>query len=396
MSPRPRLAVAFPLPLERVHMGKDVGLIPEGLRRRGWDVELHCVAADGDDWPMPVRTASLGELATPEYWPGRELDAAVVFTFIAHGDIAHAVRSAGVRTIGKGDTDGLVSPRMYPRETLRETLWHRGGPVWRARSIGSWIARVGPLHGAQVRAVEHAIASSDAFVVETEPARRRIVRVLERHGSPELAARMQTVPNPVGPAFTDHEVPAERDKLIVAVGRWDDPQKNARLLARALSRFLDAHPDHRAHVVGAAADTRFRDRWEGRLAATPHIEQSELASLLGRARIMASSSRWEAASLACFEALACGCTLVGPPLPPFLQAVELGPFGTVADDAGAGGLAAALAREAVAWDAGERDPVAGAAFWRGLVHVDSVAARFEELLTDQGAPERPGRASTSS
>jgi hypothetical protein len=396
MSSRPRLAVVFPLPLQRVHLGKDVGLIPEGLRHRGWDTELHCVAAKGDDWPLPVHVASLDALATPSYWDGRGLVGAVVFTFIAHGDVAHAVRSAGVRTVGKGDTDGLVSPRMFPRETLRETLWHRGGPVWRARSIASWIARAGPLHGAQVRAVQRAIASPDAFVVETEPARRRIVYVLERNGAPELADRVHTVLNPVRPVFTDSEVMPERDRLVVAVGRWDDPQKNARLLASALRNFLAQHADHRAHVIGAAADTRFRDRCEGRLTATPHMDQGELAALLGRARIMVSGSRWESSSLAGLEALASGCTVVGPPLAPFLHAVELGPFGTVQTAGGARGLAAALAHEAMAWDAGERDAIECAAFWRSLLRIDSVAARFEALLTGQRSPERPGRASTSS
>ena len=360
-------------------MGKDPGLIPLGLRERGWEVELHAPAVVGD-WPIPVHEAPLRDLGDPAYWAGRGLDAAIVTTFLSHGAIVRALREAGVRVIAKGDTQGLLSPRAFPSESLVEAVWHGGGPVFRTRALVSWVLRAGPLHGAQLREVRDVVDASDVCTVETEPARRRVVHLLERAGAPGLARRVHTVLTPIRTAFTRGPVPPERERLVVAIGRWDDPLKNARLMARALRRYLASHPDQRATVVGTAAERRFRDRAGGRLTVLEHAEQDELVALLRRARIVAASSRIESFSLAAHEGLASGCSVAAPPLSPFLQMAEFGPYASIQDGRGPQALADAIAAEARAWDAGERDPVEIAAFWRGLVDVDAVARRYEELL----------------
>ena len=62
-----RVAVVFPFALEAGHLGKDLFLIPEGLRRRGVDVELHCPTAQpGVDWPLQVRKSDLERTSAKE------------------------------------------------------------------------------------------------------------------------------------------------------------------------------------------------------------------------------------------------------------------------------------------------------------------------------------------
>ena len=374
-------------------MGKDPGLIPLGLRERGWEVELHAPAVPPGDWPIPLHAAPLRDLADSSYWAGRDLDAAIVTTFLAQAAIPSALREAGVRVIGKGDTQGLLSPRVFPRESLVEAVWHGGGPVYRARSLASWILRAGPLHGAQLRTLRAAVESAEASTVETDLARRRVVHLLERGGAPELAARVHTVLTPVRPAFTRGQVPLERERLVVAIGRWDDPLKNAGLMARALRRFLEAHSDHRAAVVGTAAARRFRDRSDGRIAVVEHLDEDGLVALLRRARIVAASSRVESFSLAAHEGLASGCSVAAPRLAPFAQMAAHGPYATLTAGRGPAALADAIAAEARAWEAGERDPAAIAGHWRLLLDIDRVAARYEELLgLTAGDRPVPGRA----
>lgn len=390
----PRLAGVFPLTLEPVHMGKDPGLIPLGLRERGWEVELHAPAVEGD-WPVPVHTAPLSELVDPAYWAERGLDAAIVTTFLRHGAVVSALRDAGVRVVAKGDTDGLLSPRAFPRESLREAVWHRGGPVYRARSLASWVLRAGPLHGREMRTLRELVASADAFTAESDPARDRIVQLLDRYGAPELATRVHTVLTPIRPTFTRGEVPREREPLVVAVGRWDDPQKNARLLAGALRRFLASHDGYRATVIGASATRRFGDLGE-QVTAVEWADEDEMLALLRVARIVAASSRFESFSLAAHEGLASGCSVAAPRLAPFMQMEAAGGCATLQDGRGPAALADAIAAEAGAWEAGERDPAAIAAAWRARVDVDAVAERYEELLgrRTSGSPERdqPARA----
>ncbi|HEX2084892.1 MAG TPA: glycosyltransferase family 4 protein [Solirubrobacteraceae bacterium] len=379
-----RFALVVVHELLPVQLGKDPGLIPLGLRDRGWEVELHAPSGSGEGWPFPVHVAPLSEMASPGYWAPRGIDGAVVYSFFRHGPIIRALAAGGARVIGKGDTDGFLAPRLHAWPTLEIALHHRAGPTGKALQLANWLGRVGPLHRRELDEIRDAVGSSHAFVVESEPARRRVAGLLRRYGPAQLAERLRVVPIPIAPVFTRGDVAREREPLVVAAGRWDDPQKNGPLMARALRRFLDAHPGWRAHVVGARAQRLFGGE---RVDVTAQMPREELAALFGRARIVASSSRFEAAALAVHEGLACGCTIATTPLAPFEHVVAQGPFGTLAAErrplsrpGAAAALAGALEREAAAWDAGERDPVAVAAFWRAAMDVDAVAVRFEELL----------------
>lgn len=359
------VAVVFPLPIEPVHLGKDVFLIPEGLRRLGFEVELHCPSArGGGEWPVPVVTGPVGDAS---YWRERDLDAAIVFSFLHNARLLEAVQASGARVVAKADSDGAVVARAHPRETLRYAWFDSPQLSKRAVALAYWLGRVGPLHRRELSSVVAAVDTADATVVETEPAREAVARVVG-------AERLVTIPNPVGDAFTSVPVPAEREKLIVAIGRWDLPVKDAPLLAAALRRFLSERPDHRAVVIGREGERTFggldRVEYHGQLP------QEEIVPLLGRARTFVSSSRWESFCLAAHEALAMGCSAVGPKLPPFVDIASRGPYGTVATARDAAGLAAALAAESDA----SRDPRSTAVFWRERLQVEAVARRFAELL----------------
>ncbi len=376
-----RVATVFTEPLRPFHRGKEVGLIPLGLRDRGWAVETHAPDADPSLWDYPVHVASLEQLAAPAYWAGRELDALLVYSFFRHEPIMRAVRAAGARVVVKGDTDGLLSARLEPRRTFAMAA-HAGTARTRPLQVAHWLARLGPLHRREVAQLAAAVELADAFALESDPARDRLAAILRHHGRADLVARLHVVPSPASPAFTRTEVLREREPLVVAAGRWDDPQKNAPLLAAALERFLAEHPGWRAHVVGAGAEALFRRHG---IEVTSQLAHDDLATLVRRARVVASSSRWESFSLAVHEGLACGCSFAATPLAPFRHAAARGPFGTLAGRRGAAGLAAALAAEAAAWDSGARDPAAIAAFWRGELDVDAVAGRFETLLAPRAA-----------
>jgi glycosyltransferase involved in cell wall biosynthesis len=372
-----RVAVVFPFRLEAGHLGKDLFLIPEGLRRLGYEVELHCPAAQPDvPWPLPVITAGPDELERPEHYAGRDLGAAIVFSFLRFPRLLAAVRPAVPILVAKGDTTGQSLVRAHPRATLVHALHDQPRRTQRARAVLEWLARLGPLAGRDARQLHRVLRIADVTVVETEAARDAVRHALVRTGAAELDARLRVLPNPVEDAFTTRTLQSDREPLVVAVGRWDVAAKDAPLLARTLDRFLADHPDQRAVVAGDGGDGVFGERVE-RVGRLP---QEALAPLLGRARIIVTSSHWESFSLSSHEGLAMGCTVSGPALQPLRDAVALGPYGTLAERRSARGLAGALAAEAAAWDAGRRDPLAGAAFWRARLRVDAVAERFADLL----------------
>jgi glycosyltransferase involved in cell wall biosynthesis len=375
-----RVAVVFPLPLEEVHLGKDVFLIPEGLRRLGFDVELHTPKALGDAWPLAVVEAGPRGLDDPAHWRGRDLDGALVISFLRHASVLAAARAAGARVVAKADTTGEVIARVHPRATLEYALHDRETLRLRASLVASWLARLGPLHRREAGELVRALGTADATTVETTPARDAVLQVLERKGATQLVSRLAVVPNPVADPFVRAAVPAERERLVVAVGRWDLAVKDAPLLAAALERFLGERDDHRAIVVGAGGETTWAGRGAGRLEHVGRLPQHDIVTLLGRARVIVTSSRWESFSLSSHEGLAMGCTVAGPALPPLRDIVAAGPYGAIAPRRDAAALAVALATEAAAWEAGGRDPRAIAATWRSRLDLEVVARRFSELL----------------
>jgi glycosyltransferase involved in cell wall biosynthesis len=373
-----RVAIVFPFPLLPTHRGKDLFLIPEGLRRLGYEVELHCPDAHpGVDWPLPVRVAGAKGLEHSAQYAGRDLSAAIVFSFLRFPRLLAAARDAGLGVVAKGDTTGQSVARAHPRATLVHALYNQPTIPLRAVAVAQWLARVGPLAGRDARELRRVLDIARVTVVETEAARNAVYATLARSGFAGLGERLRVITNPVADPFTHAAVPSMREKLIVAVGRWDLAAKDTPLLSRTLDRFLARHPDHRALIVGDGSDHAFGARVE-RVGRLP---QEEIVPLLGRARIVVTSSRWESFSLSSHEGLAMGCTVVGPALQPLRDVVAAGHYGTLAGRRDAATLADALGREAAAWENGSRDPVAIARFWRPRLEVDAVARAFSDLLT---------------
>src|SRR5262249_58146071 len=90
------------------------------------------------------------------------------------------------------------------------------------------------------------------------PATHRAV-LFGHYGRPELAARVAVIPYPVDECYLRGPVAAAaaRDRRLVAVGRWDDPQKNAPLLAAAVRRVLAVDPAVGFDLVGPGGEVVF-------------------------------------------------------------------------------------------------------------------------------------------
>ena len=375
-----RVAVMFPFRLEREHAGKDVFVIGQALARHGHEVELHCpTATEPGGWPLPVHAVGAAALTDAGYWHGVGADAALAFSFLRFARIVRAIAASGARVVIKGDTTGALVPRYQLASTLREHVYAPETARARIAGIAYWAATVGPLHRRSLGEICGALAAASAATVESDAARERLVRALTRAGRAPEAGRLVTVPSPVPELFLDGPVSVRRDRTVLALGRWDLPVKNAPLLARAFTRFAGERPSYELIVVGRGQQSGPLARagvWDSRAA----MPQRELVELYQRARIVVSSSHFESYSLSSHEALASGCTVVAPPLAPLEDVVAAGPYGTLASGWRPGALAAALAAEADAWDAGSRDPVATAQHWHERLDPHVIAGQYAELL----------------
>jgi glycosyltransferase involved in cell wall biosynthesis len=103
-----------------------------------------------------------------------------------------------------------------------------------------------------------------------------------------------------------------------------------------------------------------------------------------RSRALLLTSRWESGPLVLNEALASGCTVIGPAdVPSVLDACDGGEFGTAVRRRSAAAFADAIRVELARWEQGKRDPAAIAERWRPRFDPADVCRR---LLAYQPAP----------
>lgn len=346
-----------------------------GLEALGHEAFVACPESSDDGFPVPiVSPPDGGGLEDEEFWRGLEADVAIVPSFHQMSSLLELIRGAGVRTIAMGDSDGQMGLRAFPLATLRRKVFSgspdRGHQFRQLRFLARRyllsFRRTDPQDAEFVRSA----ASSDALILGCEEAKFHFRRFLRTAGAGGLQGRVHVSPLAIHRVYVESPDLGRERRGMVAIGRWDDPQKNAPLLARALSRYFgragrEASGDP-VRIFGPGAEELF-----GALGRRfPNVEHrgpqypEVLAEALAGSRFIVFSSRWEGAPHAGCEALSMGATVVGTPIPSLRSWAGGGAYGRVASAHRAGPLAAAIAEEQAAWRRGERDPASIAAAWR--------------------------------
>jgi hypothetical protein len=78
------------------------------------------------------------------------------------------------------------------------------------------------------------------------------------HQVPSLGKRVLIAPYPLDTAFVNAPMPAKRENQVVAIGRWDAPQKDARLLSRVIARYLRDGGSWKFVLIGSNGETLVR------------------------------------------------------------------------------------------------------------------------------------------
>ncbi len=345
-----------------------------GLETLGHEAVVACPESSNDGFPVPIASPRGGGLEDEAFWRGLAVDVAIVPSFHQMSALLETIRAAGALTIAMGDSDGQMGLRAFPLATLRRKVF--SGVADRRRQMRQlrFVAkryllsfrRADPQDAEFVRSAE----SSDALILGCEEARTHFRRFLRRAGAPGLADRVHVAPLAINRVYVESPDLGRERRGMVAIGRWDDPQKNAPLLVRALARYLGragrVARSEPVDIFGPGGEELFG----GLGRRFPNVEHhgpqypEVLADALAGSRFIVFSSRWEGAPHAGCEALSMGATVVGTPIPSLRSWSEGGAYGRVASAHRAGPLAAAMAEERAAWRRGERDPASIAAVWR--------------------------------
>lgn len=383
-----KIAVVHPAIWDPARNSLDPRLYADGFGALGHEAEVVCLEGSRIPAGAQMTTASRGQLTDAAYWGRREVDLALVFTWMGNFDVVQALRRSGAYVVSKGDTDGLMGVRVHPRATAMRALYPARSAIDGARRSWHWLKRYAYLYRREDDELLRTLAEADATIVETPAARTNLLRFLAHYDAAPLTHRLHSVRVPVHPRFSSGALEPKEANLVVSVGRWSDRAKDAGLLRRTLVRLSDceavvAGPDGERVVAGLPD----RVRYVGPLAP------DALKNLFTLARVCLVTSRWEGCHAAGHEALAMGCTIVGPPIPAVESMTLDGRFGVVTSGRAARDLAAAVRRELASWTDGQRDESAIAEYWRRQVHPEAVARQILALIPSvEGDRLRPAAA----
>jgi len=318
------------------------------------------------------------QMASTEFWRAQRLEAALVYTWMGGSrETVDALVGAGVRVVSKGDTDGQLGIRVHPVACFRRMVYSQISPLEKIRAAWFWLKKYLWLHRAEDRRVLENLERSGSTIVETPSARAGIARFLSAYGREDLLAKIHLIGNPVSIDLVESAVP-DKQRKVVAVGRWDDPVKDERLLAAALKRFLHGGREVEVVVLGGGA-SHWLSVLEGHprvrlMGAVPH---AEIVAHLADAQVCLVTSHWEGCMMAAHEMLAMGGTLAGARIP---LLADLSDFATLAHSRRPEEVAVALDTELDAWRKRRRQADQIAAHWRPRLHPHGVARRVAELM----------------
>jgi glycosyltransferase involved in cell wall biosynthesis len=360
----------------------------QGLRELGHEAFAVCTPPAAKGFAEPTLLApSRADLTRADFWPPLALDAAFVITWLGMPEVLRALKPSCPWVVSLADSDGIVGVRAHPRETLERLLAMR--PGWRLKARGAlhWAELLVGAGRHEEEAMIESASLADRIVFGAERPSAHFARFLTTSRRPDLLRKLRVVMYPVDRRFLDSPVRREREDAVLAVGRWDDPQKDATLLSAGIAKALDRGARTRFVLIG-----RGGERWFAPLARRfPAVEYlgvqppQVIADRLARSRAMVFASRWEGSPVAANEALASGCSLVAPSGVPSLRSFCEAGAGTCFGARRPESVAEALEAEMRAWAAGQRRAEVLAAEWRP--RVDPVAVSRALLA------ERPNLAS---
>jgi len=325
--------------------------------------------------PFPLITSAAIE--DPTFWRDLPLDVVLVISRLAPDadNIVSAINAAGLRMILKADSDGTLGYPLVPNY-LRTLSW-RVNPVRTFLRHAKWRLPIRRF----VRKKIDQIAVADAVIVESPKAQSNILSVLKHWKCEHLGSKVFFVPNPVAPDIFAQDAITTKQKLVLAVGRWEDfGSKNTDFMVRSIIEFLHLRNDYRALIIGSGSEVihrllkKYYSDLLGRVRVLEPLNHSILAQRLAEAQILYMPSRMESFGIVAAEALCVGCSIAVTPIESLEYLAADGFSGTVASDFDLTNAKEALLSEAKRWDAGEHSPIEIAGYWRARLDRRTIAS----------------------
>jgi glycosyltransferase involved in cell wall biosynthesis len=362
---------------------RDMGLTCHGLQAAGVESKVVLLDFPGAKQHPDMIRATLVQMEDAQFWRSLELDAVVLGAWAApkYTSIARAIKGGGAKLIIRCDSGAAYDAWQ---KSLKENMYrcylsrrYKGAGFISSCLFSASVAGLFYVPAFYTKKVVEHMSCADLIMNETPEGVRYLKALLCRYGLTGIAARVKCVLHPVA-AVGGYDERVTKEQRIIAVGRWDNYQKNTPMLIESLAKVLEKYPDCEAHIFGSGGDVldrlcrRLPEAVRSRIHIGGQILNSDLETEYQKSRILFMPSRTEGSSVAAEEALCFGCSVVGSSHIFCMRNFVSKNSGTLARKYSVDGMVEALSCEINAWELGLRNAGQIAAGWGQEVCLDAV------------------------
>lgn len=361
---------------------KDVGQIPLGLSRIGYDASIITL----DKPSLKDYTSSIPLIKIKSRTEISDLvkkdDVALFYSDAPIEDI-RLLKSIDAKIVWILDSDGRLGrvgepkPRFYFLRSLRKPIW---------KIPFRFLNVVTPLGSIYERQEIQKLELVDKVVIKSFPALANLAFFVYQHKKNEIIKKISMIPDPVTDDILDTDF-SHKENIVISIGRWDDwLQKNPKDLIKAISKFLQVKKDWKSFILGNGTDVikKYVERFatkevKERIDIIGPVPHDKVKEYLSKSKILFMPSRFESFGIAAGEALCCGCSVVSTQIEP-LSYMTLGGFTGLTSNFDYKNLASSLLLESELWDKGIRKLDKIASFWRENLSLKEISSQFEDII----------------
>jgi hypothetical protein len=284
---------------------------------QGFECVTFCRDGLQGNYPFPIvlfRTSD--ELLKQKFWIKNKVDLLIIPTWHRMNDILAAVKNANIKILALGESDGQVSVYFHKWQTFMRLVYMQVGFINKIRASRQWLFKFIFKSRVENDYLINNIELSDFLFLGNTKSVEMLKNFMDLNDRGDLNHKIKFLPYPIDCRFNSVPDYERKKNYILAVGRWESPQKNYKLLERVVMKFLKRNRLWSFIVCGSNCKNIFYNLGNNpRVELHDSLNLSEMYNVMEKCKILLNTSRWEGSPVSINEMLAMGGSIVGPPIP---------------------------------------------------------------------------------
>lgn len=361
-----------------IAINKDPGQIATGLINNG--INLTILANNFSSQiskKFKIQQINKQQYNKISYWKNSKIEVIIIYSWLSlrYMHMIKAAKLAGLKIILKLDSDGYLIYPLTPSYLkvfgLNKKIFSKIIHILR---VAQWKFLAKTFSRYRIKQIE----LCNAAIIETPIAKKNIDYSLSYWNKNNLIKKIVVIPNPINGWPLNINT---KKNTITCIGRWDDTRKNAKTLIKVLTKL---QTNWSVNLIGYGslhiAKKIKKNNPKLILSTDEQLDHEKIFNKLSETKIFFAPSVSESFNLAAAEALCCGCSLVGGPLPSFQYFYNNNKTGSLSVNFTPESLLETLKIDLKKWDKNIYQPKQIAAYWQNELNLKKISQQIIELI----------------